>query len=88
MKWLWRTCTIWIDKRERRSLTGLKITFDKILWGWGSFWGGMFRGVYRYRCGNYRIIYTVDQEGMTVMILRTANRKNVYEDPVDRQLPD
>jgi len=44
---------------------------------------GMFRGLYRYRYGNYRIIYTVDQGAMTVMILRIANRKAVYEDPVD-----
>jgi len=44
---------------------------------------GMFRGLYRYRYGNYRIIYTIDQGAMTVMILRIANRKAVYEDPVD-----
>ena len=38
---------------------------------------GDFRGCYRYRFGDYRVIYTIiDKE---VLILRIGNRKEVYK---------
>ena len=78
-----------LDRQTRKKIVGrVKDCLSQDPVGLGKPLKGMFRGVYRYRYGNYRIIYTVDQEDMTVMLLRTANRKNVYEDPVVRQLPD
>ena len=44
---------------------------------------GIFKGLYRYRYGSYRIIYAVDRGSMLIIILRIADRKNVYEDPIN-----
>ena len=38
---------------------------------------GKFRGLLKYRVGNYRVIYTKIPEG--VLILRIAHRKWVYK---------
>jgi mRNA interferase RelE/StbE len=40
---------------------------------------GMFKGLYGYRFGDYRIIYAVDRVEKTVRILRMGHRKEVYE---------
>ena len=40
---------------------------------------GMFKGLYRYRFGDYRIIYAVDRVEKTVRILRVGHRKEVCE---------
>jgi mRNA interferase RelE/StbE len=39
---------------------------------------GIFKGLFRYRFGNIRIIYTLDHENETVLILKIGDRKNVY----------
>ncbi|HLA28375.1 MAG TPA: type II toxin-antitoxin system RelE/ParE family toxin [Syntrophales bacterium] len=44
---------------------------------------GIFKGLYRYRYGSYRIIYAVDRGSVLIIILRIADRKNVYEDPIN-----
>jgi mRNA interferase RelE/StbE len=40
---------------------------------------GMFKGLFRYRIGDIRIIYTLDHETETIFILKIGDRKNVYE---------
>ena len=42
---------------------------------------GVFKGFHRYRYGDYRIIYAVDQTLRTVMILRVGNRKTIHDRP-------
>ena len=37
---------------------------------------GKFKGLYRYRIGDYRVIYAV--EGKSVWILKIGHRKKVY----------
>ena len=37
---------------------------------------GEFRGLFRYRVGDYRVIYTKTSEG--VLVLRIGHRKDVY----------
>lgn len=39
---------------------------------------GMFKGLYRYRYGSYRIIYAIDQREEAILILRVGDRKDVY----------
>jgi len=34
---------------------------------------------YRLRVGNYRIIYEVEQQGLTIQIIRIRHRKDVYK---------
>ena len=45
---------------------------------------GIFKGLYRYRYGSYRIIYAIDRESLMILILRTADRKDVYQDPINK----
>ncbi|MCX5825340.1 MAG: type II toxin-antitoxin system RelE/ParE family toxin [Deltaproteobacteria bacterium] len=44
---------------------------------------GIFKGLYRYRYGSYRIIYAIDRGSMVILILRIADRKDVYENPIN-----
>ncbi|MBN2198216.1 MAG: type II toxin-antitoxin system RelE/ParE family toxin [Candidatus Aminicenantes bacterium] len=39
---------------------------------------GMFKGLYRYRRGDYRVIFAVDHEARLVRILHIKHRKNAY----------
>jgi mRNA interferase RelE/StbE len=39
---------------------------------------GIFRGMHRYRCGDYRIIYTLDRKDERLMVLTVGHRKDVY----------
>ncbi len=38
---------------------------------------GQFKGLLKYRVGNYRVVYT--KTSSEVLILRIAHRKNVYK---------
>ena len=40
---------------------------------------GRFKGYFRYRVGDYRIIYRVEDHALRVVIVDIANRKDVYE---------
>ena len=40
--------------------------------------GGKLAGLFRVRCGKYRVIYEVLDDTRTVRILHVAQRKNVY----------
>lgn len=41
---------------------------------------GQFSGLYRYRYGDYRVIYVVDIAKEMIMVLRVRHRKDVYKD--------
>ena len=43
---------------------------------------GIFKGLYRYRYGSYRIIYAIDRGSVVILILRIADRKDVYANPI------
>lgn len=40
---------------------------------------GIFKGLYRYRCGDYRVIYSIDRKENTILILRVGKRKDIYK---------
>lgn len=35
--------------------------------------------VYRIRAGNYRILYSIDDEIITIIVLKIGHRQNVYK---------
>jgi mRNA interferase RelE/StbE len=39
---------------------------------------GEFQGYWRYRWGDYRIIYKISQEEILILVLRISHRKQVY----------
>ncbi|GAA6615542.1 type II toxin-antitoxin system RelE family toxin [Scytonema sp. NUACC26] len=40
---------------------------------------GNYSGYYRYRIGNYRVIYSIDDEAMQVLVNTIAHRGEVYD---------
>ena len=44
---------------------------------------GIFKGLYRYRYGSYRVIYAIDRSSVVILILRIGDRKDVYDDPIN-----
>ena len=38
---------------------------------------GEFKGLYRFRIGNYRLFYTIDKQKVIVFILEIVQRKDV-----------
>ena len=39
---------------------------------------GEFQGYWRYRWGDYRVIYKISEQEILVIILRISHRKSVY----------
>ena len=39
---------------------------------------GAYKGLWKYRIGDYRIVYSIEKERMVVFVLRIRNRKDVY----------
>ena len=38
---------------------------------------GIFKGIYRYRFGDHRVMYAIDHKEKTILILRVGRRKEV-----------
>lgn len=41
---------------------------------------GDFQGYWRYRWGDYRVVYKISEKEILIIVLRIANRKEVYKD--------
>ena len=39
---------------------------------------GGFKGYFRIRSGNYRVIYSIKKNHLLILILRVGSRKNIY----------
>lgn len=39
---------------------------------------GQYKGLYRYRYGDYRILYEIDLDSKSIIIVRIGNRKEIY----------
>jgi mRNA interferase RelE/StbE len=39
---------------------------------------GEFQGYWRYRWGDYRVIYKISERDILIIVLRISNRKDVY----------
>jgi len=39
---------------------------------------GEYKGLYRLRVGNYRIIYKTDNENLIIILIRIGHRKDIY----------
>ena len=40
---------------------------------------GRYKGLWKYRIGDYRIIYSIEKDRLTIFVLRIRHRKDVYE---------
>lgn len=39
---------------------------------------GQYKGLWRYRIGDYRIIYKISEKEILILVLRIGHRKDVY----------
>jgi mRNA interferase RelE/StbE len=47
--------------------------------GLGKSLKGEFQGYWRYRWGDYRVIYKISEREILIVVLRISHRKEVYE---------
>jgi len=40
---------------------------------------GEFEGIYRYRIGNYRLFYVIENDKVLVIVTTISHRQNAYE---------
>jgi len=72
-----------IDRqKQRKIIKRIKDYLSQDPLGLGKPLKGIFKGLYRYRYGSYRIIYTIDRDSVIILILRVGDRKDVYDYPV------
>ena len=45
----------------------------------GKALSGSFKGLWRYRVGNYRIIVRIFEQDLEILTLRVAHRRDVYD---------
>lgn len=68
-----------INKNERIKIID---TIEKILTT-NPFIGAELKGKYKYlrkyRIGNYRIIYSIEEKELYILVIRVGHRKDVYE---------
>ncbi|MCC5905517.1 MAG: type II toxin-antitoxin system RelE/ParE family toxin [Balneolaceae bacterium] len=87
------TWKVEFDNRARKELRKLDPETQKRLLTWisenligdddardkGSALKGRFRGLWRYRVGDYRVACQIKDEEVLILILRIAHRKDVYD---------
>jgi mRNA interferase RelE/StbE len=84
--------TIQIKESAQRELEGLqkrdrRLVEQRILSlgenprppGVTALQGKRFRGLYRVRAGNFRIVYQTQDDRLVVLIVKIGNRKDVYD---------
>ena len=63
-----------IDKKIRSLAQNPRPTVARPLRGSGN------EGLWRTRCGNYRIIYRIQQEGAVIVyVVKVGDRKKIYD---------
>lgn len=73
-----------IDKKERQKIKAYienKIANLDNPKSQGKALKGSHSGLWRYRVGNYRIICDVDNETITILVVRIGHRKEIYNPP-------
>lgn len=46
--------------------------------GLGKALGGAFQGLWRYRIGDFRVIYKIAEKEILIIVARIGHRKNIY----------
>ena len=73
-----------IDRQtQKKIIAKIKDYLSKDPLSLGKPLQGIFKGLYRYRYGSYRIIYAIDRGAVLILILRIGDRKDVYKNPLN-----
>ncbi len=63
---------------QKRIINKIEQVLAKDPKGLGKALSGVFSGLWRYRVGDYRIIYKIAEQEILIIIARIGHRKNVY----------
>ena len=70
-----------LDKTlARKILSRIENYLAKDPQGLGKALKGEFEGYWRYRYGDYRVIYKISEKEILLLVLRIAHRKLVYSE--------
>jgi mRNA interferase RelE/StbE len=68
-----------IDKSQAKAIVDkAKNYLSKDPLSLGKPMKGMFKGLYRYRLGDYRVICAIDRKEKLIIVLRIGDRKDIY----------
>lgn len=71
-----------VDKSKAKSIVEkVKNYLSKEPLSIGKPMKGIFKGLYRYRFGDFRIIYAIDRGEQSIIVLKIGDRKEVYRSP-------
>jgi len=69
-----------LDKsKSKKVIDKVKNHLCKDPVGLGKPLKGQFKGMYRYRFGNYRIMYVIKNNELLILVMTVGHRKSVYE---------
>ena len=40
---------------------------------------GSFKGLYRYRIGDYRVVYEIQNQAVQIVVVKVGHRKDIYD---------
>ena len=63
---------------QKRLLDKIEKTLTQDPRGLGKPLTGPFSGLWRYRIGDYRVIYKIAQEEILIVVARIGHRKDIY----------
>lgn len=68
-----------IDKPVRKKIISkIENELAKDPYALGEPLKGQFKGMWRFRFGNYRVIYRIAEKEILILIARVGHRKNIY----------
>jgi mRNA interferase RelE/StbE len=67
---------------QLRILEYITQRLEKSPYDYGKPLRGKFKGLRRYRVGDYRIICFIDDRSLSILLLTIGHRKNVYRLPI------
>ena len=67
---------------RRKILDKIEVYLARDPQGLGKSLTGVFKGFWRYRFDDYRIIYRISHKEILVIVFRIGHRKNVYSRPI------
>ncbi len=72
-----------LDKRvKKKIIERIEGYLAKDPEGLGKPLTGVFKGFWRYRFDEYRVVYRIAQKEILITVFRIGHRKNVYSKPI------
>jgi mRNA interferase RelE/StbE len=70
-----------IDQNEAKKIVcKVELYLSKDPYNLGKVLSSQYRGLYRYRYGNYRIIYQIVNQKVEIIVVKIGYRSTVYKD--------